>query len=142
MFHVRQKIGGNEVLIMNLFVTKNFIAHSGQPEKFKIECDALTNEDIETLATLINDKFVARNITFSEVFGIPSGGVRLAIAFGKYLDKTSNTTLVLDDVVTTGNSIREAVKFLLDKEKTRNILTCVIFDRSYGSFWGDSIFRM
>ena len=38
----------------NLFQTANFILNSGVPSTFKIECDALTDEDIETFALLIS----------------------------------------------------------------------------------------
>ena len=53
---------------MNLFVKENFISHSGNKLDFKIECDALTDEDIECIAYIISKKY-----TFSNVFGIPRG---------------------------------------------------------------------
>lgn len=42
---------------MNLFQTGNFKLHSGKTSNFKIECDALTDEDLETFAKLISEEF-------------------------------------------------------------------------------------
>ncbi len=53
----------------NLFIRQNFILHSGKPSDFKIECDALTDDDWECLAYLI-----AKRVSFSSVVGVPNGG--------------------------------------------------------------------
>ncbi len=39
---------------MNLFIKKDWEMHSGKKSDFKIECDALTDEDIKTIAHLIS----------------------------------------------------------------------------------------
>lgn len=128
---------------MNLFVAKDFIAHSGQLEKFKIECDALTNDDIETLAMMIHIEFTGMGMEFSEAYGVPSGGNRIAKAFEKYLNKKSNCILVLDDVLTTGRSMKEFVATDL-KNSSKEVAGCVIFDRSFGKApsWVHSLFKM
>ena len=86
---------------MNLFVKQQFIANSGQFLEWKIECDALTDEDIETLA------YVGAGLcTFGSVIGIPRGGLRLAKALEQYI--TSGPPLIVDDVLTTGGSMLSA----------------------------------
>lgn len=129
--------------LMNLFVAKEFIAHSGQPEKFKIECDALSDGDIDTLVMIIDEKFKNIGIKFANVFGVPTGGVRIAKAFEKYLDPNSSFVLVLDDVLTTGRSMKDFRDSLLIK-LDKPILGCVLFDRSNGKGpdWVHSVFRM
>jgi len=85
---------------MALFETGNFKLHSGQSSTWKINCDALTDSDIAALAYLI-----ARQISFADVVGIPEGGTRLASALEQYRSKSSDITLIVDDVLTTGASM-------------------------------------
>jgi len=86
---------------MNLFVRGRFVAHSGGVLDWKIECDALTDADIECIAWVFSTKIG----DFGSVEGIPRGGVRLAEAMRKYASK--GPLLVADDVFTTGNSMEE-----------------------------------
>lgn len=88
---------------MNLFQKINFKSHSGKQLDWKIEADALTDDDIECLAYLISKKY-----RFYKVIGIPRGGIRLQIALQKYLVKDSDRILIVDDVLTTGRSMRDA----------------------------------
>ena len=57
---------------MNLFQRGDITLHSGGKSDFKIECDALTDEDVETLAYLISKKY-----KFNMVCGVAEGGLRL-----------------------------------------------------------------
>lgn len=76
--------------------------HSGAMSDFKINCDVLTHEDIETLAYLISQK-----IKFYNVVGIPNGGTHLANALKKYISY-GGVMLIVDDVLTTGRSMEKA----------------------------------
>lgn len=40
---------------MNLFKNGNFTLHSGAQSNYKIDCDALTDKDLETLALIAQD---------------------------------------------------------------------------------------
>lgn len=91
---------------MSLFNWGDFTLHSGKQSNFLIDCDTLTDEDLEALAALANYKnFLG---SFGKVYGIPNGGLRFAKFMEKYIDKESNWTLIVDDVMTTGDSMREA----------------------------------
>jgi orotate phosphoribosyltransferase len=115
-----------------LFVKKDFVMHSGNTAHWKLECDSLTDEDIETLAWIIADKG-----KFKRVFGIPNGGVRLADALQKYVSNEGKN-LIIDDVLTSGASMEEA------KEKLgwHDAVGIVIFARNRPPSWVRAIFEM
>lgn len=118
---------------MNLFERKTFTMHSGDKSDFKIECDALTNEDIETLALLVSKKY-----DFNLVIGIPTGGEAFAEKLIKYKNPKSSTVLVVDDVLTTGASMEEYHYNIEGKEN----IGVVIFARGECPAWVTPIFKM
>lgn len=90
---------------VGLFQTGTFTLASGQVSSFKIECDVLTNGEWEGLATMIYN----RCGDFSEVVGIPRGGLKLAEKLKPYA-KTGVVglpRLLVDDVYTTGGTIEK-----------------------------------
>ena len=89
---------------MNLFQLGKFKSHAGLDLEWKIECDALTDEDWECLAKMISER-----TQFGSVYGIPRGGTKLANALEKYIDPTNPHRLVVDDVYTTGKSMRDVL---------------------------------
>ena len=115
----------------NLFVKKEFISHSGKKLDFKIECDALTYKDIETLAYIISKRFI-----FSEVFGVPNGGIRIANALKKYRSE-DNPYLIVDDVLTTGKSMEDYRRLIM-----RDTIGVVLFSRGKCPSWITPIFKM
>ncbi len=90
----------------NLFQRINFTSHSGKRLTWKIECDALTDDDWATLALIYMESSPA---PFGFVFGVPSGGGRFADALRQYADAESESVLVVDDVLTTGASICDLI---------------------------------
>jgi orotate phosphoribosyltransferase len=106
--------------------------NSGRCSHFKIDCDALTIGDINTLA-----KLIARGFRFSEVVGIPTGGDRLAHALQKWT-KEYGPLLIVDDVLTTGAS--------MEKEKAKypylHVVGIVIFARGPYPSWVYPMFNM
>lgn len=116
----------------NLFEKKIFTLHSGSIGYFKIECDALTDDDIDTLAYIISRKF-----EFNEVIGIPRGGIRIAKALEKYKSE-KGYCLIVDDVLTTGNSMEEAKK----QCGRENILGIVLFGRGECPDWIIPVFKL
>lgn len=85
-----------------LFKFGAFTSHSGVHLPDKIDCDALTPADWDTMAA-----WVARYVDFKAVVGIPTGGLQFAAALERYC-KPGGYTLIVDDVLTTGASMEEA----------------------------------
>ncbi len=79
-----------------LFVKQDWVLHSGTHSNWKIDCDALSDNAIETVAFMLQEILPP----FGRVYGIPRGGIRLADAMRPYL--TKGPLLVVDDVLTTG----------------------------------------
>ena len=85
---------------MNLFQLGDFKLHSGEKSSYKIECDALTNDDWKALASIVF-KMVG---LFSSVEGVPEGGLKLAKELSFFVSNTG-PHLIVDDVLTTGASM-------------------------------------
>jgi hypothetical protein len=86
---------------MGLFCLGDFKLHSGRHSSFKIDCDALSDDDLAALAWQI----AAKLPPFGSVEGVPRGGLRLAQALQAYVQY--GPPLIADDVLTTGNSMEE-----------------------------------
>ncbi len=121
---------------MNLFIKKDWVMHSGKKSDFKIECDALTDEDLETIAHLISGKF-----KFFRVVGIPTGGTKLAEKLKNYIIEGEDKLLIVDDVLTTGASMDQA-KYIHHPELINRIVGVVIFARTKCPDWVHPIFDM
>lgn len=86
-------------------IRKEFTMHSGEQGHFKIECEALTDIEIETFAWFIADHYKDQSI--GEVVSVPRGGDRIRDAVAPYF-KSGTRRLIVDDVLTTGRSMLEA----------------------------------
>jgi pyrimidine operon attenuation protein/uracil phosphoribosyltransferase len=106
----------------NIFQAFDFTLPNGDPSIFKIECDNLTDEDIECFAKMVG------HVSFKSVEGIPRGGVRFAKALLKYIDPESEVHLVVDDVLASGTAMTNAMQAAFDggEEVVRGV---VIFSR-------------
>ena len=104
---------------MNIFQEGKFISHAGNELNWKIECDALSDADWDCLARIIHER-----TRFGSVYGIPRGGTKLAAALEKYITPGHPLRLVVDDVYTTGKSMKDVMK---DKD-----LGFVVFARKIG----------
>ena len=120
-----------------LFRNESFVSHSGLQLTWKIDCDALTDADIETLARIVADHF-----RFGKVIGVPSGGLRLAEALQKYRSRwphsASNRILIVDDVLTTGGSMAA----IRDECMWSQTFGVVIFARGECPEWITPIFNL
>lgn len=133
---------------MGLFKKQVVKLNSGQESDFKIECDALTDEDWECLAYLIS-----KEVSFDSVRGVPTGGNKLAEALVKYGTNTwTQTILIVDDVLTTGGSM-ERMKVELKKNELKvydvdgNLMETtykgfVVFARGTCPDWISTLFKM
>lgn len=117
---------------MNLFQLGEFILHSGQRSRIKINCDALTDEDWKTLAFMLAERLPA----YGNVYGIPSGGIKLANALKEHavhqVQIDQFPRLIVDDVLTSGKSMEEwkAVMEAGDYSLKTPIIGAVVFSRT------------
>jgi len=120
---------------MGLFQLGKFKLHSGQESEYKIDCDALTDGDMEAIAAMMVKQL---RLKFGKVIGVPRGGLRIAKALEKYV--AEGPTLIADDVLTTGKSMVELRNTLPEQEK-RNAVGVVIFSRTrIGPVWIKPLF--
>lgn len=117
---------------MNLFQLGSIELSHGVISQFKIECDALTNDDIECVAYLLEQCLPA----FGNVIGVPRGGLRLASAMEKFV--TDGPLLIVDDVLTTGSSMWR----YRDKYYGESTIGGVIFSRGDCPDWITPLFQI
>jgi hypoxanthine phosphoribosyltransferase len=92
---------------MSLFHKEDFKSSAGLDLTWKIECDALTDDDWECIAHMIME----RTKPFRCVVGIERGGTKLAKLLDKYsTEEYLDPVCIVDDVLTTGNSMEECRK--------------------------------
>jgi len=124
--------------MINLFQKQNLILNSGKESDFKIECDALTEKDIECIAYLISKKF-----KFCSVVGVPTGGTRIEKALKQYcIEDDSLPVLICDDVLTTGGSMNRMRDLFLHTSVKNNIIGIVIFARGICPDWIETVFKL
>ena len=126
----------------NLFQLGKFILHSGEKSDFKIDCDNLTDEDLETLAWIVAREW---RLEYHAVKGIWRGGSKFAEKLRRYTKEWNNfgenTLLIVDDVLTTGKSMDEMYE-TWRHTKSMNVKGIVIFSRGKCPSWVRPIFRM
>jgi hypothetical protein len=94
---------------MTLFRLGDFTAHSGETLRWKIACDALSDEDWKGLAAMALE-VVGDN--FCQVTSVPRGGDKLAYEINALIGSNRHPAwprLIADDVLTTGASMRAAM---------------------------------
>jgi len=123
-------LGKSNQLSTNLFNSDWYELHSGNVSNIKIDCDALTDADIETLAEIICNRWVV-----SDVIGVPSGGLRLSEAILRRVVPTGHR-LIVDDVLTTGTSMEKARK----KSGWNSAIGVVVFARGRCPSWVTPLF--
>ena len=115
---------------MSLFQWNSFTSHSGKRLQWKIDCDSLSDDDIRTIANIISSHF-----KFSEVVGIPRGGIRLAEILQNHVTPNNPYRLIVDDVLTTGDSMNA-------ERRDENDIGIVIFARSTCPDWVFPVFQL
>jgi len=122
----------------HLFKSVDFKSHSGLELKWKIECDALSDPEWFTISQMIME------ITspFKEAIGIPRGGTKLGNLLNQYgTGKKEDPILLVDDVLTTGESMKE----FKTKRTWRNpadYIGWVVFARTNTPDWVTALFQM
>lgn len=117
----------------SLFQLGKFKLASGMESSYKIECDALTDDDWACLAYLLFQKLPP----FGSCEGVPTGGLKLAQAMQKYCTPGATAVLIVDDVWTTGKSM---INYML--ERGIQGIGAVIFARGPVDRWVTPLFTM
>ena len=124
---------------MDLFQSVNFKSHSGLNLTWKIEMDALSEQDWFTIKKMIME------ITppFREAVGIARGGVKLGDLLNEHATgKEGDPICIVDDVLTTGGSMEY---FLTQYQRNRRPFTAigwVVFARTQCPPWVKALFQM
>ncbi len=103
----------------SLFELRRTTLSSGIVGGWRINFELLLDADVLTFATLIEQRVGL----FGKVEGVPTGGDRLGECLRRWLHPTSDVLLIVDDVLTTGGSIRR-------QRNGRKAVGWVVFDRS------------
>lgn len=98
----------------------NITLNSGRRSTFKIECDNITDAELEAMCALLAQIIPP----FSRVSGVPTGGVRVEKAMRRHLSETG-PILIVDDLWTTGGSIQRHLTAI----DPREYLVAVLFAR-------------
>lgn len=123
---------------MSLFERGEFLSHSGARLPYKIDCGALTSEDIECIAEIIASK-----VDFGVVEGISTGGDRLAMELEQYTNWVAPfNVLIVDDVLTTGKSMEKRKAGQPPQVHPDDVIGFVIFARGTLPSWVDAVFRV
>lgn len=96
-------------MIPALFQVGDFPLTGGGRSRWKIECDALGEEDWQALALMLAERLPH---PFGYVCGVPRGGAPLARALLTHVSVGIKRVLVVDDVWTTGGSMTSFVNRL------------------------------
>ena len=123
---------------MSIFQKGRFKLHSGKISTFKIECDDLTYADVVAITNLIRKRY-----KFRSVYGVPTGGEKFEKALERYRTYDhKDPVLIVDDVWTTGDSMRTFIKDDLEIANFDDILGVVVFARGTVPKWVKPIFQM
>lgn len=129
---------------MSLFQWGDFTLHSGAKTWWRIDCDSLTDSEIELIAKLMYKKVGAFNLVTSPTSHPGSAVPRLVQAISKYslpLMSVPIQCLIVDDVFTTGTSITEVKTKLIQQNHNPSIKGAVIFARGQCFSWVSPLFQ-
>ena len=123
----------------HLFQSGEFLLNSGIQSPLKIECDALQLLDWNTLARCVSAKMI-----FTHVLGVPTGGIRFALALKEFTSSISDEPhlLIVDDVLTTGGSMERMREQVAPNYEGFRITGVVAFARQEPPEWVRPIFQM
>ena len=114
-----------------MFRLGTFTSHSGMLLPWKIDCDTLTIEDWKCLAWKVSGLVTP----FGIVEAVPRGGCHPANWLEPYKTKDSLSLLIVDDVLSTGQSMEA-------QRAGRKAMGVVIFARGLCPKWITPLFQM
>ena len=122
--------------MVDLFQKVDFKSHAGLDLSWKIEMDALSENEWKCIAHMI----IELSQPFQAAIGIPRGGLKLSGYLHEYSTQNpADPYLIVDDVMTTGGSMEEYKK---EHFNDKYVIGWVVFARSKVPIWCDGLFRM
>ena len=123
-------------MAIDLFQKVDFESHAGLDLSWKIEMDALSENEWKCIAHMI----IELSQPFQAAIGIPRGGLKLSGYLHEYSTQNpADPYLIVDDVMTTGGSMEEYKK---EHFNDKYVIGWVVFARSKVPIWCDALFRM
>ena len=127
----------------HLFQSIDFTSHSGLDLSWKIEMEALSDPEWFTIKKMI----IELTPPFKEAIGIPQGGIKLGNLLNEHgTGKKEDPICIVDDVLTTGESMNEFLQKNQSKNKNwsdvPNYIGWVVFARGQCPGWVTSLFQM
>ena len=125
---------------LDLFQSVDFKSHAGLDLNWKIEMDALSDDEWFTIARMI----LEHSVPFHSAIGIPRGGVKLGELLNMHgTNKEEDPICIVDDVLTTGMSMNEYKEGLpLERWQKSLALGWVVFARVKPPKWINALFQM
>ncbi len=119
-----------------LFRFGKFTLHSGEVSEWKIDCDALTQDDWDALAGM------AASLVhpFGAVYDCGGASMQFAAALREYSAHNS-APLVVDDVFTTGRTMQQVRMEVLPKGAAMSAKGLVVFARHEPPPWIRAMFQ-
>jgi len=127
---------------MDLFQRYDYKSHANLDLTWKLECDAISDGEWSVLARIISE---LESRPFSDVVGVPRGGVKLENEMLNYVSGNKNDpVLIVDDVWTTGTSFKEFVGIHVIEKMTEHVgwFGWCIFARTQTSNHVTALFQM
>lgn len=129
---------------MTLFQLGDFTLNSGAASKWKLECDALTDDDWKALAEMVYQMVGS----FYLVEGVPRGGLKLAEHLKPFSSAVASHHLIVDDVLTTGGSMLKLKEAYTNQDSDGDFIGysqplkgAVIFARGQCPTWIKALFQ-
>jgi|TARA_Y100001951_G_scaffold27881_1_gene21697 hypothetical protein len=128
--------------MIDLFQKIDFTSHAGLDLTWKIEMDALSQKEWECISTMI----LELSPPFREAIGIPTGGVKLQNLLNQYgTGERTDPICIVDDVLTTGNSMNEFLQIcgcFGSLPNPNTYIGWVVFARNKPPHWCKALFQM
>ncbi len=122
---------------MMLFIEKNFPDQNGIPPYSNIECDALDSDDWAWAAARTAERF-----SFRDVYGVPKGGTIFETHLRPHIRPDGDFFLIVNDVLTTGNSMDEAKHATRTRHPELPRIGVVLFARIRSPVWIAALWQL
>ena len=126
-------------MIHDLFQSIDFKSHSGLDLNWRIECDALSDDEWFTISKMIMEL----TPPFQQAVGIPEGGVKLGKLLNEHATGNEKDPIcIVDDVLTTGKSMKHFLKQHYQHKFWPTTIGWVVFARIQTPNWVRALFQM